>query len=433
MKRRVDRVSTQDWIAAAFGVVLVAAGMAAAQDPAPKWAAIDTVKRRVTIPKDDAADVEVAIVPNGTRNLQYKVTPRTASARDIVLGKGDYVFVRGVTTPPTSAVKLVQGRNYLQGFAAWSHPATGKVTQYRVFMDVASVPMPYDAPNGAYGTDVTIGVESNDGSAELPGGAVAVSLTGEGLQVSPLEVRIAKSGVDDCPKVHVVRSSRQQCILTAHSSFGVGRKELPVVERLARVAVNATPQSFVGFGLGSTDVTVEIGADAHTPWTVDRDVPVTIVVDRGVFPPVSIPKGESRASFELRSSSAGAMTLVARVEGVESEPLTLTYTKPWALLLLVAACGAVGGACGRAWQKSARKKKAAATGVPVKQFRDIAFHVASGAIVGVFVLVATLLGLGIANVALPAPATEAGGALIAFLAGYVGPVLIENLAKKAFG
>jgi hypothetical protein len=194
----------------------------------------------------------------------------------------------------------------------------------------------------------------------------------------------------------------------------------PVATWLAvrRTLVQVVPATarIMGVGLATTELHVSLPAEAGSN---RRDV--VLSARHGVPQPsvVQLAGGESGVSV-IRSSGVGRDTVVATSGPLRSEPLELVYA--WPLLFLIASL--LGGIVGSLMDAAAVRRRGTTASRRA--------YVVSGLAAGVFAAVATVIGLNVTGVDLPATSGEAVVFVVAALGAVLGLRGLRN-ALPGFG
>jgi hypothetical protein len=160
----------------------------------------------------------------------------------------------------------------------------------------------------------------------------------------------------------------------------------------------------MGFGLATTELHVSLPVEAGSN---RRDV--VLSARHGVPQPsvLQLAGGESGVSV-IRSSGVGRDTVLVTSGPLRSEPLELVYA--WPLLFLVASL--LGGLVGSLMDAAAVRRRGTSASRRA--------YVVSGLAAGVFVAVATVIGLNVTGVDLPATSGEAAVFVVAALGAVLG-------------
>lgn len=320
------------------------------------------------------------------------------------------------------------------------------VALLEVWASFRQSPLAWLEGEASYGTNVVLGLRRVAGServSRLPRPvSIELSASGPGARAEPLTVQLQSVGEDNATVA--LRTARgdpaEEVTLVAHLAGEAFHFPTLVRPRAVALRLAVDADELAGFGLGRTTVTVERLAEDGAPLVEDRDLPVTLVVSGGHLPDggsLVVPAGASRSEPRtLLSRGIDELTVSARAEPLVAEPLSVTLTWPWALVLAALVGGALGGWLRRPapaapasdapgdGTDSDRGPAAAAGGAPIRR-------VLVGMVIGTTVVVGVVAGV-VDDDLLPTSAagSAAGAFVVALIAGYLGRAVLERLGKR---
>jgi hypothetical protein len=377
-------------------------------------------------------DVHEMKGPAGTGPVALETADDVATLR---LQRGQCIVVK----PKTPEAVALSGKTYMPGFAAWS-PAQGepRAVTFRVFLQGDPLPMRWDPTRGAYTTSLVVGVDATENDRPVPSPAFPAALAG-GVRVELLcrdakaaqtPVTIATPGVNGYARVDVTAGSWDLSpTVSARCNFGDGDCAIAIAPELSGIVVSPAKTRVRGYGLETLDVTITRMTDGGgTPWPAEEPLDVEVRADAGQIPSSArIDPGQSRVVVELRSTGTGPVGLTASA-GRLSHRSSVEFVWPLAFLILVTVSGVVGGIARVAVVKSRRRG-----GTKRTKPKNTTTTVLLAGFTGLLVVVAALLGMNLMQVPPYVVGTEAGAALVAAMGGYVGPALIDRMAKMLRG
>jgi hypothetical protein len=180
-----------------------------------------------------------------------------------------------------------------------------------------------------------------------------------------------------------------------------------------------------GLGLSTVRLTISQALEDGTPLVLDRDVEVPLRSQTGDLHPslLTIPRGQSEISADVRVYGLGAMNVQAGIGPRVSVPLSLRRAWPSVFLLITVIGGAAGG-----YLAVVRLRHKKALG---RDNKAEVRRVLEGSLVGMIAVGALLTTPGLAELM---PDVARGSQLAWFiasvLAGFLGVELIEMLASR---
>ncbi len=293
-----------------------------------------------------------------------------------------------------------------------------------VWASFARVPLPWNAPDRVYATNVVLGLDVVAGlglGATLPRPIdVLLEAHGDGATVEPAAVRLTTIGTGEASARIFVDRHGSDVVLGTRLGGVLSRHTVPVGARTERIVLSANPATIPGFGLGTTTLTLERLAQDDTVHAPAAPLVATLGVNRGWLDASSMEVAASASRVEgtrMRSAWFGPATVRA-TSGSLSAHAEVLYEVPWALLAACLVGGALGG-----WVRSTPRE-----GPLAEQPLTRALV---GAVVGLTFVLAALTGLASVE-AVPASvaATVAGAFPLALLAGFAGRKVLEGLVRK---
>lgn len=191
-----------------------------------------------------------------------------------------------------------------------------------------------------------------------------------------------------------------------------------LVEALPRLELRPARTTVLGFGLDTVNITVAQLLASGEPAKLNAASAVDVQVKgsaRREGGDVSIPAGEARTEFVVRSSGLGRVTIQATA-GTLSATTEIAQRFPFGPLIAALLGGALGG-FSRRWMKNAPRRA---------EWRNAT----EGLVVGLVAFVAAVLGVGYLNLPPAIAATEAGAFLTGVLCGFAGVAIFGAMTKK---
>ena len=282
-----------------------------------------------------------------------------------------------------------------------------------------------------YVAELIVGLDPEDGS--LPGPLeepFTASLSTSCDGVEPLRVQLAKIGPDGDQRVTVHCSPRQRSAgkqqLTVRIASGQLSYPFELPAHPGPYALASSATHVTGLGLSTVRITVAQTIEDGSPLVLDSDVEVPLQSTTGELHPsvLTIPRGKSEASADVRVFGLGPMSVLAGVGQRSSAPLAIERAWPLLFLLITVLGGAAGGYLALIRQRSKPSEHA-------REKVVIARRILEGSLVGLIAVGAFLTTPALAEL-MPdvARGSELAWLVAAVLAGFVGVELIELLASR---
>lgn len=282
-----------------------------------------------------------------------------------------------------------------------------------------------------YVAELIVGLDPEDGS--LPGPLeepFTASLSTSCDGVEPLRVQLAKIGPDGDQRVTVHCSPRQRSAgkqqLTVRIASGQLSYPFELPAHPGPYALASSATHVAGLGLSTVRITVAQTIEDGSPLVLDSDVEVPLQSTTGELHPsvLTIPRGKSEVSADVRVFGLGPMSVLAGVGQRSSTPLAIERAWPLLFLFITVLGGAAGGYLALIRQRSKQAEHARAKVV-------IARRILEGSLVGLIAVGAFLTTPALAEL-MPdvARGSELAWLIAAVLAGFVGVELIELLASR---
>jgi hypothetical protein len=360
----------------------------------------------------DAAGKEVAVArtTDGTIKAEvdpqrgYQLTPPPQERRSLPK-EGLQFPVRYVTMKQTS-------------------PSSVATNLGGLFLRPAIVPLTWNDQTHAYATDIFVGYEFEDG-AERPLAApktVTFFAEGSNARIKEDTVTIERSGGSGYKRV--VLSTGQ---LEGETHFTA--RASPTDELKASVAIQREPGALQlslpstelpAFGVGSATLTVTLLGRDGFPFAASRPVDIQLSSRRLRQPPViSIDQGKSTATADIRTTGSGTDEVIA-TSGAFRAALPIKLVFPIAPIVAALVGGALGGSARYLRNKGKRQSL-------------LVRRVIEGMLVGLILVAATWAGLVSVDVSTGILGTPFGAFVLGALSGYLGCVVLDQVAKKTFG
>lgn len=283
-----------------------------------------------------------------------------------------------------------------------------------------------------YVAELIVGLDPEEGSA--PGALaepITASLSVSCEEVTPGRVRLDKMGPEGDQRVRVSCSPRVRERGKQHVTVRIATGqlsypfELPAHPGPYTLASSAT--QIPGLGLSTVRLTVSQALEDGSPLMLDHDIEVPLRSQTGELHPslLTIPKGRSDTSADVRVYGLGPMHVQAGVGPRMSPPLALERSWPSLFLFVTVLGGTLGGYLANIRQRRSRKS------VPPRASKAEARRLIEGALVGLIAVGALLTTPGLADL-MPdvARGSQLAWLVSAVLAGFLGVELIELLASR---
>jgi len=222
-------------------------------------------------------------------------------------------------------------------------------------------------------------------------------------EVNPADVAVRHTSLPPYPTVITAASPGDSVRVLVQPALTLSPVATWLAVRRTLVQIVPATARIMGFGLATTELHVSLPAEVGGN---RRDV--VLSARHGVPQPsvLQLAGGESGVSV-IRSTGVGRDTVIVTSGPLRSEPLELVYA--WPVLFLVASL--LGGIFGSLMDAAAVRRRGTSASRRA--------YVVSGLAAGMFVAVATVIGLNVTGVDLPATSGEA----VVFVVAALGAVL----------
>lgn len=282
-----------------------------------------------------------------------------------------------------------------------------------------------------YVAELIVGLDAEDGS---PAGPLeepfTATLSTSCEEVDPPRVQLARIGPDGDRKVKVSCSPKQRNgkpqQLTVRIASGQLSYPFELPANPGPYALISSATEVPGLGLSTVRITVSQALEDGSPLALESDVEVPLQSKTGELHPsvLTIPRGKTEASADVRVFGLGAMSVQAGAGARMSAPLALDRSWPVLFLIVTVLGGAAGGYLAIIRQRRSKPEHARERSMLVRR-------VLEGSLVGLIAVGALLTTPGLAEL-MPdvARGSQLAWLISAVLAGFLGVELIEVLASK---
>lgn len=331
----------------------------------------------------------------------YVLAPREAPARRALPKDGLSFPARYVTLTPAGASRLGG-----------------------LFLRPAVVPLTWNEEARAYATEILVGYEFDDGGERTLAAPKTVTFFAEGAnaRIRDERVTVTESGTKGYQRVTL---STGQVDGETHFIARAGAADelkvsVSVQRELGALTLSLPSTELPAFGVGSGVLTVGLLGRDGMPLIAAKAVEVQLSSRRLRQPAVlTIEPGRSTATVDVRTAGYGSDRIEAHTGSLRAAlPIELVF--PVAATVAALAGGALGGTA-----RYLRNKR--------KRGPLLARRVAEGMIVGLIIVGAAWTGLVSVDLSTGILGTPFGAFVLAALAGYLGCVLLDRVAKKTFG
>jgi hypothetical protein len=357
----------------------------------------------------DAAfkDVPVTKAPDGSLKAEidptrgYVLTPHTLPGRQRLTPEGAHLPARYLTFSPVGATNLGG-----------------------LFLRPAVVPLTWNEKLNAYSTDIFVGYEFEDGrEIKMPAPrTVTFFAEGANVRIQADTVTVSNSGGPGYQRVTLSTGQVEgETHFTARVSAADELKCSVVVLREPGALKLSLPSTELpGFGVGSAELTVSLLGRDGFPIAASKPIDVQLTSRRLRQPAqVTIEPGKSGATVDVRTMGYGADEISAHSGGFRAAlPVKLNFP----VAATVAAI--VGGALGGVTRFLRNKRKGSSL---------LMRRVLEGMLVGLIIVGAAWTGLVSVDVSTGILGTPFGAFVLGALSGYLGCVVLDQVAKKTFG
>jgi hypothetical protein len=301
-----------------------------------------------------------------------------------------------------------------------SAPAT--VHAARPFLTLARAVL-WNAAEGRHVAEFLFGLDPEVGEAGPLDHPMEARFAVTCDEVLPAQLRVEQVGPAGYSTVKVkcspsVKNDRPQQELEVLVERGRLSYPFRIPRRPGALSLVASSPSVLGFGFGTTVLTVERLEEDGSPLPAEEDLPVQLLSSRSGLPAGSstIPRGHSGTSIELHPSGIGRIEVSAAVGALRSPAVALRRSWPFYPIAAMLLGGALGGALSLFGKKRRR---------PV-------LRVLQGIAAGVAVTAVVLVVPSFTTVPGWARGTELGLFVVATCAGYLGTQLVDGAARLLF-
>jgi hypothetical protein len=356
----------------------------------------------------DATLKEVPVTRTADGTLKAEIDPQ-----------GGYILTR----PAAERVPLSKEGLHLPARYVTFTPA-GATNLGGLFLRPSVVPLTWNDQLRAYTTDLFVGYEFEDGrEINLPvPRTVTFFAEGANARIQADTVTVTKSGGPGYQRV--VLSTGQidgETHFTARvSAADELRSSVTVLREPGGLKLSMGSTELPAFGVGSDVLTVSVVARDASPLATPKPLEVQLT-SSGLRQPslVVIEAGQSSARVDVRSVGYGAGKIAAQSG-------TFQATLPVNLIFPVAPIVAslLGGGLGGVTRYLRNKRRGGSL---------LGRRIIEGMLVGVILVGATWTGLVAVDVSTGVLGTPFGAFVLGALSGYLGCVVLDQVAKKTFG
>jgi len=246
-------------------------------------------------------------------------------------------------------------------------------------------------------------------------------------EVTPPEAIVSKIGpagygtirVSCSPGVKNERAEQQIDILVDRGSLSY---PFSIPRRPGAPVLQSDQSTVFGFGFGTPELTVSSVEEDGSPLVAGDTLPVRFVVSSGglSLDPLTIAKGEQRASVRVHPSGINTVRVSAVLREMPSQVVALSLALPVSPILSMLVGGSTGGAAVLAWTSWK------------KDWRKALARVAKGAATGLLVAALALVLPSMTGLPNWAPRTELGLFVVSAFAGFLGTPLLRWAAGFVF-
>jgi hypothetical protein len=303
------------------------------------------------------------------------------------------------------------------------NPSVSAMRTGRPFLTLARA-ITWDASLSRHVAEFLFGLDAEAGEPGPLRQAVDVRFGVSCEDVTPARAQISSIGPLGYDTVKVacsreVKNERERQYLELFAGQGSVRYAFRIPHRPGSLVLSASDNGVVGFGFATFMLTVSQLEEDGSPLVAEEARTLQLSSSGGDIDAaaITIPKGASEASVEVRPSGVGALELSAISGAAHSAPLRLQLTWPLVPIAAMLGGGAFGGFIS-AIQPRRRKLRAR--------------RIAEGSFMGLLVTLTVLLVPRLASLPARALGTELGLFVIAAIAGFGGVPLMDRLATAIF-
>jgi hypothetical protein len=376
----------------------------------------------VSLASEGTTPTPVQIFSRGGAALTFAQPTQQGSA--VVIPADHSVVVKEdkpvLTGPPLPPPPLPTTQARLPGLLIDSVQAPEgqrDIRGWALYLHAVRMPLTWDATRKAYTTRLRIGLQrsNGDGSAGSLDKPLAVQLLATDAAVDPDRLVLTGSGVEGfLEAVLSVTNHDVKPVVTAQSDLGEQTFSVATAPQLAGLDLQSSLTSIVGFGIGTSTLSLVRRAEDGMEMRIPGDFSVPLSARGGSLQDASLTfaPNSSRASTVLRSAFIGNVMIHGKIDNVQAGPITVSFTTPWSSLLAIVLGAALGSF-------------ARVQGIG-KDFRVAEF--AAGVFVGCIASAASFVGISVvAQLPTTAVVTEAGCFVVAAFGAYGGRALLDRL------
>lgn len=372
----------------------------------------------IVAPKADAAN-KLRLVDSALKDV-----PLTKGADGSL--KAEVDPQRGyILTPPAPPERRPLTKDGLHMPARYvTFGVTGNTNLGGLFLRPAVVPLTWNDQARAYTTELFVGYEFEDGREINMPAPKTVTFFAEGAnaRIQADSVTVSKSGGSGYQRVVLTTGQIEgETHFTARVSAADELKcSVMVFREPGGLTLSLPSTELPAFGVGSSELTINLIGRDGAPFAALKPLEVQLTSRRLRQPSVvTIDAGKSAATVDVRTMGYGKDEITAHSG-------TFRGTLPVSMIFPVAATVAavVGGAIGGVTRYLRNKRK----GTPL-----LVRRVLEGSLVGLIIVGATWAGLVSVEVSTGILGTPFGAFVLGALSGYLGCVVLDQVAKRTFG
>lgn len=302
-------------------------------------------------------------------------------------------------------------------------PSEPALRTARPFLTLARA-VTWDANLSRHVAEFLFGLDAEDGEPGPLRQAVDVRFGVSCEEVTPPRAQITAIGPLGYDTVRVacsreVKNDRPRQYLELFAGQGSLRYPFRIPHRPGAVVLSASDSGVMGFGFASLTLTASQLEEDGSLLVTDEARTLALTTSGGDIdvPTLTIPKGASQASVQVRPSGVGLLQISASSGAVHSAPLRVALSWPVVPIAAMLAGGAFGGFT---------------SAIHPRRRRLRARRIAEGAFMGLLVALTVLLVPSLASLPTRALGTELGVFVIAAVAGFGGGPLVDRLAAALF-
>jgi hypothetical protein len=359
------------------------------------------------------------------------VQEQAGSATVSILADRPYV----VRTATVDQLQLTGQKSYLPVKLLYcERDESGRTTGWGWVPFLQVRPDPAQWKSSAYTTELVAGLDTfpDQPPRPLPGPIdIAFFPKGANVQLGSDSLVIEEAGPRGYRSIPVrcTRHDSEPTVVARFGPLGSPTCSFRVHPSLGELRLGVDHPTILGFGFETATLSVSRRAEDGNLWSPPSALEVSLTGEGGLFPAsITIPAGQDTAKGELRSRGVGTVRLKI-TSPQESKPLEVRFAWPLLLLAISLLFGAAGGLL-RGVSRIEKEGTAPEDEDTQRSGKRIATSLLVGAAAGFAVVAALASGLATLRFAPTAIVTEAGAAVVALVAGYVGFRGLEWLAKS---